>query len=60
MAKRANPDLPRYGVVGAEQRLLELAAEAPVIFAMFRELRAMATPLWWIGLAVSVPLPRSG
>jgi hypothetical protein len=30
----------QYAVVGAEQRLLELAEEAATIFAMFPELRA--------------------
>jgi hypothetical protein len=38
--KRENLDLRRYAVVGAEQRLLELAEEAAVIFAIFPELRA--------------------
>ena len=40
MAKEGSSDLRRYAVVGAEQRLLELAEEAAVIFAMFPELRA--------------------
>ena len=40
MAKRAEGDLRRYAVVGAEQRLLELAEEAARIFAIFPELRA--------------------
>ena len=40
MAKRQNSELRRYAVVGAEQRLLELAEEAAHIFAMFPELRA--------------------
>jgi hypothetical protein len=40
MAKRRSEDLRRYAVVGAEQRLLELAQEAAEIFAMFPELRA--------------------
>jgi hypothetical protein len=33
-------DLRRYAVVGAEQRLLQLAEEAAAIFAIFPELRA--------------------
>jgi hypothetical protein len=37
--KKTN-DLRRYAVVGAEQRLLELAEEAAAIFAIFPELRA--------------------
>ena len=40
MAKRQGDNLRRYAVVGAEQRLLELAEEAAGIFAMFPELRA--------------------
>lgn len=40
MAKRQGDSLRRYAVVGAEQRLLELAEEAAGIFAMFPELRA--------------------
>ena len=40
MAKRQGNNLRRYAVVGAEQRLLELAEEAAGIFAMFPELRA--------------------
>ena len=40
MAKRQGNNLRRYAVVGAEQRLLELAQEAAGIFAMFPELRA--------------------
>ena len=40
MAKRQSNNLRRYAVVGAEQRLLELAEEAAGIFAMFPELRA--------------------
>ena len=40
MAKRDEGNLRRYAVVGAEQRLLELAEEAAGIFAMFPELRA--------------------
>lgn len=40
MAKRLGNDLRRYAVVGAEQRLLELAEEAAQIFAIFPELRA--------------------
>lgn len=42
MAKRQKKtnDLRRYAVVGAEQRLLELAEEAAAIFAIFPELRA--------------------
>ena len=40
MAKRFSGDLRRYAVVGAEQRLLELAEEAARIFAIFPELRA--------------------
>lgn len=40
MAKRLSNDLRRYAVVGAEQRLLELAEEAAQIFAIFPELRA--------------------
>lgn len=40
MAKRDDGNLRRYAVVGAEQRLLELAEEAAGIFAMFPELRA--------------------
>jgi hypothetical protein len=40
LAKRAENDLRSYAVVGAEQRLLELAEEAARIFAIFPELRA--------------------
>jgi hypothetical protein len=40
VAKRQGNNLRRYAVVGAEQRLLELAEEAAGIFAMFPELRA--------------------
>jgi hypothetical protein len=40
LAKRQSNNLRRYAVVGAEQRLLELAEEAAGIFAMFPELRA--------------------
>ena len=40
LAKREHTDLRRYAVVGAEQRLLELAEEAAAIFAIFPELRA--------------------
>ena len=40
MAKRQKDNLRRYAVVGAEQRLLELAEEAAGIFAIFPELRA--------------------
>jgi len=40
LAKREKNDLRRYAVVGAEQRLLELAEEAAAIFAIFPELRA--------------------
>ena len=40
MAKRTRTDLRRYAVVGAEQRLLQLAEEAAQIFAIFPELRA--------------------
>jgi hypothetical protein len=40
LAKRANGDLRRYAVVGAEQRLLEIAEEAARIFQVFPELRA--------------------
>jgi hypothetical protein len=40
LAKRFGNDLRRYAVVGAEQRLLELAEEAAQIFAIFPELRA--------------------
>ena len=42
MAKREKKtsDFRRYAVVGAEQRLLELAEEAAAIFAIFPELRA--------------------
>lgn len=40
MAKRMTNDFRRYAVVGAEQRLLELAQEAAEIFAIFPELRA--------------------
>jgi hypothetical protein len=39
VAKRDN-DLRRYAVVGAEQRLLEIAEEAAHIFQTFPELRA--------------------
>lgn len=39
MAKRMNDDLRRYAVVGAEQRLLEIAEEAAQIFRVFPELR---------------------
>jgi hypothetical protein len=39
VAKVGNRDLRRYAVVGAEQRLLELAEEAARIFAIFPELR---------------------
>jgi hypothetical protein len=40
VAKRQKDNLRRYAVVGAEQRLLELAEEAAGIFAIFPELRA--------------------
>ena len=40
MAKRQSSELREYAVVGAEQRLLELAEEAARIFAIFPELRA--------------------
>jgi hypothetical protein len=40
VAKRQGNNLRRYAVVGAEQRLLELAEEAAGIFAIFPELRA--------------------
>ena len=40
MAKRTRTDLRSYAVVGAEQRLLQLAEEAAQIFAIFPELRA--------------------
>jgi hypothetical protein len=40
VAKRQKDTLRRYAVVGAEQRLLELAEEAAGIFAIFPELRA--------------------
>jgi hypothetical protein len=40
VAKRQGNNLRRYAVVGAEQRLLELAEEAAGIFAMFPEVRA--------------------
>ena len=40
MAKRQKSDMRRYAVVGAEQRLLQLAEEAAAIFAIFPELRA--------------------
>jgi hypothetical protein len=40
MAKRVTNDFRRYAVVGAEQRLSELATEAAQIFAAFPELRA--------------------
>jgi hypothetical protein len=40
VAKRQKENLRRYAVVGAEQRLLELAEEAAGIFAIFPELRA--------------------
>jgi hypothetical protein len=39
VAKRPGDSLRRYAVVGAEQRLLELAEEAAAIFAIFPELR---------------------
>jgi hypothetical protein len=42
VAKRDGQNLRRYAVVGAEQRLLELAEEAAAIFATFPELRAPA------------------
>jgi hypothetical protein len=38
--QKKTSDLRRYAVVGAEQRLLELAEEAAAIFAIFPELRA--------------------
>jgi hypothetical protein len=40
LARRLGHELRRYAVVGAEQRLLELAEEAAQIFAIFPELRA--------------------
>lgn len=40
MATKVSSDLRGYAVVGAEQRLLELAEEAARIFAIFPELRA--------------------
>ena len=40
MAQRLSPELRRYAVAGAEQRLLQLAEEAAEIFAIFPELRA--------------------
>jgi len=40
MAKRMTKDFRSYAVVGAEQRLLQLAEEAAQIFALFPELRA--------------------
>lgn len=39
MAKRVSEDIRRYAVVGAEQRLLEIAREAQEIFRVFPELR---------------------
>ena len=40
VAKKRDSGLRRYAVVGAEQRLLQLAEEAAAIFAIFPELRA--------------------
>ena len=40
LAKRLSPELRKYAVVGAEQRLLQLAEEAAEIFTIFPELRA--------------------
>jgi hypothetical protein len=40
MAKRQSDDFRRYAVVGAEQRLTELANEAAEIFRVFPELSA--------------------
>ena len=39
LAKRLSPEFRKYAVVGAEQRLLQLAEEAAEIFAIFPELR---------------------
>jgi hypothetical protein len=51
VAKRQGNNLRRYAVVGAEQRLLELAKEAAGIFAMFPELRAPGRGFMSGGLA---------
>jgi hypothetical protein len=40
LAQRLSPELRKYAVAGAEQRLLQLAEEAAEIFAIFPELRA--------------------
>ncbi|MEO8075817.1 MAG: hypothetical protein ABI818_05770 [Acidobacteriota bacterium] len=39
MAKRQNDDLRQWAVMGAEQRLLQIAEEAGTIFRAFPELR---------------------
>jgi hypothetical protein len=39
MARQQNSDLRRWALLGAEQRLLELAAEAATIHSAFPELR---------------------
>jgi hypothetical protein len=52
--KKTN-DLRRYAVVGAEQRLLELAEEAAAIFAIFPELRAPGRGFMAKGRGESAP-----
>lgn len=42
MAKRQQSDIRRWALVGAEQRLLELATEAAAIHRAFPELRGRA------------------
>ncbi len=49
MAKRVSNDLRRYAIVGAEQRLLEIAEEAAQIFRVFPELRKRGRGLDAVG-----------
>ena len=49
MARGTNDDLRRYAVVGAEQRLIEIAEEAAQIFRVFPELRAPGRGLDAVG-----------
>jgi hypothetical protein len=66
MAKRMSGDLRRYAVVGAEQRLLQLAEEAAKIFAIFPELRAPGRGFMAVrqgqgrGAVAASTVPRAG
>ena len=60
MAKKQSGDLRRYAVVGAEQRLLEIAEEAASIFDVFPEIRGRGRGLEAVRGAQSTQTSASG